>query len=117
MADQVTYQLRILNLYCYRQDEGDGDEVFLKHNGKKLWPSEAKYTKVKEGEYKIAQKVEEVAKGTQMTIELWDWDFLTPNDKLGEFIMLVNERGGPFRTDMKTVESQEAKYSLEWEVH
>lgn len=117
MADNIKYQLRILKLFCYRQDEGDGDEIFLKKDGKKFWPGDSKYIKVKEGEYKVAENIEGIAKGTQMTIELWDWDLLTPNDKLGEFTMLVNERGGPFRTDMKSIDSQEAKYSLEWEVH
>jgi hypothetical protein len=117
MAENVKYQLRLLNLYCYRQDEGDGDEVFLKHDKKKLWPADSKYVKVKEGDYKISQNLDGIDKGTQMIIELWDYDFITPNDKLGEFVMLVNERGGPFKTDLKALESQDAKYSLEWEVY
>ncbi len=117
MSDNIKYQLRLLKLYCYRQDEGDGDEVFLKVDKKKFWPSEAKYIKVKEGDYKIAHNIDGVIKGTTIKIELWDYDFLTPNDKLGEFTMLVNERGGPFRTDLKQTDGEMAKYSLEWEAY
>jgi hypothetical protein len=117
MSD-VKYQFRLLSLFCYRQDENDGDEVFLKLNKNKVWPLDSKYIKVKEGEYKIAHNIEGVNKDTTVDFELWDYDFITPNDKLGTFTMLVNERGGPFKTDMKVAKgADDAKYSLEWEVY
>ncbi len=115
---EIKYHFRLLGLYCYRQDEGDGDEVFLKFNKNKVWPTDSKYKKVKEGEYKIGHKIEGIDKDTTIDIELWDYDFLTPNDKLGTFTMLVNERGGPFKTDLKRAKgAEDAKYSLEWEVY
>ncbi len=116
MAANTIYELRLLNLYCYRQDEADGDEVYLQYNENKIFPLDSKYIKMKEGEIKVGERINDIEKGTHINIELWDYDFLSPNDKLGEFLMLVNERGGPFKTDLKSVESEDAKYSLEWEV-
>ena len=98
------------------QEESDGDEVFLKLNKKKVWPVESKFVKMKEGDHKVAHDIEEIDKDQTICIELWEYDFWTPNDKLGEFNMLVNERGGPFKTDLKAAKGEDAKYSLEWEV-
>ncbi|MEQ8476521.1 hypothetical protein [Fulvivirga sp.] len=117
MADNVKYQLRILNLSCYRQDESDGDEVFLKIKKEKIWPVDAKYVKMKEGDHKVAHNIEGINKDETVSMELWEYDFWTPNDKLGTFSMLINERGGPFRTDLKAEKGEAAKYSLEWEVY
>lgn len=117
MTDPIKYQLRILNLSCYRQDESDGDEVFLKINKNKVWPVDSKFVKVKEGDHKVAHNIDGINKGETVIIELWEYDFWTPNDKLGVFNMLVNERGGPFKTDLKVEKGEDAKYSLEWEVH
>ena len=44
----MNYKLKILNLKCYLSDEADGDEVYLKSNGQKIWPEEAKYIVPKE---------------------------------------------------------------------
>lgn len=116
MSESSQLQLKLINLNCYRQDESDGDEVFLKYGKNKIWPEDTKYVKVQEGSYKVQVDLNEIGNGSMISIELWDYDFLTPNDKLGEFSMLVNERGGPFTTDLKATGSQDAKYSLEWEV-
>ena len=116
MADQVKYKLRILNLSCYMQEESDGDEVFLKLNKEKVWPLDVKYFKMKEGDHKVDHNIEGIDKDQTIAIELWEYDFWTPNDKLGVFNLLVNERGGPFKTDLKASKGEDVKYCLEWEV-
>lgn len=117
MSPVLTYKLTLNKLHCYRLDEEGGDEVFLTMNGEKIWPADHKYQEVTEGSVDIHHEVLAVMPDTLVTIELWDYDLLTPNDKLGEFNMLINERGGPFTTDLKVAPGEEAKYSLEWEVH
>lgn len=117
MSVANTYQLKILKLSCYSQEEADGDEIFLKYNQSKIWPTDSKYVKVKEGDKEVGHVIERLSKDTSVTIELWDWDLLSPNDKLGEFTLLLNERGGPFTTDLKASKGEDAKYSLEWEVN
>lgn len=98
------------------QDEGDGDEVYLKHNAKRIWPLSGKYETMKDGDEKpVNIEITDIAKDTTVEIELWDCDILTENDRLGVFKMLINE-GGTFITDLRDIHPGGAKYSLEWEV-
>lgn len=64
-------------------------------------------------------EIENVSKNEEIIIELWDWDFLSPNDKLGVFKMVVEGDPGPFSTDMiqNLKETRKAKYTLDWEVY
>lgn len=115
MAATQEFTLHLIQLNCYTQDEGDGDEIFLKLGKKRVWPIDTRFKKVKQGSVPLNIKLEGMSSEKMTELELWDYDFLTPNDKLGVFKMLVNEIGGPFTTDLqKNVKS--TKYSLEWEV-
>ncbi|QSE96149.1 hypothetical protein [Fulvivirga lutea] len=114
---EITYQLRLLKLHCYRQEESDGDEVFIKYKKEKIWPLKSKYESMKEGSLDVNVDIAGLESGTEVEIELWDYDLLTPNDKLGTFKMLVNEKGGPFKTDLLVELGEDAKYSLEWEAY
>ncbi len=116
MQNTNTYNLHIISLNCYRQDESDGDEVFIKYKKERAWPLDSKYKKVTEGNYKANFNIAGINKGEVVELELWDYDLLTANDKLGVFSMLINERGGPFNTDLSN-STGNSKYSLEWEVH
>ena len=117
MSTKMIYNVRVLKLNCYRQNEADGDEVFIKYQNKKVWPLDSKYQKLSEGSAKLNFDVLGIERDSIVTLELWDYDLFTPNDKLGSFSMLVNERGGPFTTDMKRDKgSDDSKYSIEWEV-
>lgn len=117
MTSKQALNVRLLTINCYRQDENDGDEIFLSIDSKKFWPTESKFIKIQEGSETVNVELNNIQRDSNLTIELWDFDFLSPNDKLGEFSMLVNERGGPFNTDMSIKESKTAKYSLTWEVY
>jgi len=109
--------LHIKKLNCYRQDEGDGDELFIRYEKERIWPLNKKYLKVNEGEHEVKVDVSAIERNTQVELELWDYDLLTVNDKLGTFNLLINERGGPFITDLKGSSSSGPKYSIEWEVY
>ncbi|MEM1406326.1 MAG: hypothetical protein AAGG59_06090 [Bacteroidota bacterium] len=114
MTDKLIVKLKLLQLICYRADEGDGDEIFLKQNGKKVWPEDQKYLRVSEGTVKMNLALD-IELGSQVVLELWDYDVLSPNDRLGEFRMLADQRGAEFTTDLYEGKSQ-AKYSLKWEL-
>lgn len=115
MENLNTYKLHIISLNCYRQDESDGDEVFIKYKKERVWPLKEKYIKITEGNYEVNFDITAIEKGEVVDLELWDYDLLSANDKLGVFSMLVNERGGPFNTDLSQT-SGSSKYSIEWEV-
>ena len=105
---------RLLELHCYLSDE-KADEVFLKMDKKKIWPVETKYIEMNVSELKVNIAVS-AERDTMLEVELWDYDTWTPNDKLGVFKMLVDQRGGPFTADLIGKKGVEAKYSLKWEV-
>ena len=115
MPDPETFTCHLLQLHCYLSDEPDGDEVFLKHKGKRIWPNK-KYKNVPVGATELDVTIEGIAPQEPVEIEIWDYDFLTPNDRLGKCRMIIDAQGGPFRTDLNPENvGDQAKYTLEWE--
>ncbi|HMQ00538.1 MAG TPA: hypothetical protein PKC24_12215 [Cyclobacteriaceae bacterium] len=106
----------LLKIHCYLSDEGDKDEIFLKHNGKKIWPSNSRYKKADKDELDIQIELS-AEDGQQLVLELWDYDLFSSNDRLGEFQFQLLTKGGPYRTDLKRAKDTQARYTLEWEYH
>ena len=105
-------------MHCTLNDEVDKDEVFLKYEGKKIWPG---------GSYKVINSGERMEIGREFVhtadhdiiIELWDFDLLSKNDLLGIFTMKVDEedRTSTYFTTMKLEQANStASYMLEWEI-
>ena len=46
MPDTNTLTCHLLKLNCYFTDETKQDEIFIKFNGKKIWPTDKKYVGV-----------------------------------------------------------------------
>lgn len=114
MEKSIVYNLRLLNINCYISDEADADEVFLKFNGKKIWPK-SKYEKMKDGSLKLNVEIK-VEKDSKNILEIWDYDFWTPNDKLGTLTINADKMGGPFTTDFTKTDKGTSRYSVEWEM-
>ena len=110
--------IRILNLNCYTTGESGDDEVFLKLGGKKIWPVKGKYKSMKTEKVEVRVEVPDLDQGSMIEIELWDYDLLSPNDKLGVFKLQADRQGGPFTAEMikNLNESSVARYNLEWEI-
>ncbi len=110
--------LQLIKLNCYQSDESDADEVFLKFNKKKIWPSKHRFEKMKSGSIEINMDLKEITVNSMITIELWDYDWLSSNDLLGTFKIIIDKAGGPFNTDMATnkKEGDRARYNLEWQL-
>ena len=66
----------------------------------------------------LRHQIPGLSRNQQVVIELWDWDFLSPNDKLGTFSLKIEADSVPFSTDMvqNLRETKKAKYTLDWEV-
>jgi hypothetical protein len=114
------YTVRLTRLHCYFVEESQYDDVYLKYNGKKIWPEDKRQQPIMmDTTTELELEIENVSKNEEIIIELWDWDFLSPNDKLGVFKMVVEGDPGPFSTDMiqNLKETRKAKYTLDWEVY
>ena len=106
----------LINIHCHVPDESDLDEVYLKYNGKKIWPSK-RYRQLKPGATPVETEIKDLEREGFMEIELWDYDFLSRNDLLGKFRMPLDQAGGPFTTDLTKEGNTSAAYTLEWEFH
>jgi hypothetical protein len=109
--------LRLLNLQCILNDESDLDEVYLKHEGKKVWPSGEKYHRIDNDSIAEIDLDLRVSPGKSTTVELWDYDLLSRNDHLGDFIMKMGQfSGGPYQAQLgRKNDKSSASYILHWQ--
>ena len=113
------YTLILPRLHCYFVEEHEYDDVYLKYNGEKIWPKDKKCQPIMmDTTTELNIRINDISKNQEVVIELWDWDFLSPNDKLGKFTLVVEGDPGPFSADMiqNRKETEKAKYTLDWEV-
>ncbi|MDH5604447.1 MAG: C2 domain-containing protein [Cyclobacteriaceae bacterium] len=115
MQKNITYTLNLIKLNCYLADESDADEIFIKHDGKKIWP-EGKYVKIKDGSMDIKREIK-VEKGKSVVFEIWDYDLFTPNDLLGTVTIAADNMGGPYTSDMVKKDQGNSRYSIQWEIN
>lgn len=110
----MKYKLKILSLKCYLRDEADGDEVYLKSEGKKIWPVEAKYTVAREESTPVGLEFI-IQKGDVISYELWDHDKLSANDYLGS-LTIIADAHGHYVNEFDKPGNDQSKYALEWEL-
>lgn len=121
---ETTSRLDVLNhvrcklksIKCYRASEQDGDEIYLKVENKKIWPT-SPFAKIKPSEeITINMDVISDARGF-IRIDLWDRDFLLPNDLLGFFQFASVGAKGKFSTDLTPCNKDiPPRYVLTWEM-
>ncbi|MBC6399674.1 MAG: hypothetical protein GDA51_11725 [Ekhidna sp.] len=109
-------KIRINSVQCITPDEADKDEVYLKKDGHKIWPPGELYRRLDTGDMEKVSLDLEIEKGWN-EIEIWDFDFISPNDKLGVFKFRVDESPGKHSTTMTLLEKNStANYVLYWEI-
>ena len=85
--------LQLIQLEAHFQTEQDGDEIFLKMNGKKIWPQKRSYFSCLREVPSIQLNVETevtVRPEQKVKIELWENDFIFFKKKLGEFTLVLD---------------------------
>lgn len=109
-------KIRINSVQCTTPDEIDKDEMYLKMGGKKIWPPGELYHRVDTGDVEQVDLIMDVPEGWN-EIELWDYDFISLNDKLGVFKFKVDNTPGKYSTSMTLLErNSTASYLLFWEI-
>ena len=111
-------KIKLLNLHCTLNEEVDKDEVFLKYEGKKLWPS-GPYKKIGSGDKLAVNREFDHKTDHDMVVELWDFDFFSKNDLIGTFTVHIEEddSASTYFTTMKLAHTDStASYMLEWEI-
>lgn len=114
-----TFTLLLARLHCYFVEESEYDDVYLKYEGKKIWPKDKRQQPIMmDTTTDLNVEIGNISRNQEVIIELWDWDLISANDKLGTFTMVIEGDTGSFYTDMiqNKKETKKAKYSLDWEV-
>lgn len=112
-------KINLTKLQCIVNDEIDEDEVYLKYNGDKIWPESGLYKSIDNSEtFDVNVIIEHEDPYVPVKIELWDFDYLSANDFLGTFDMIIgSDNSGSFSTSMRLKEEgSTASYILFWEI-
>lgn len=112
------YEVVLLNLCCFMVEEKGYDDVYLKFEGKRIWPENAKKLPISEDTVtNLDVNLGEFVSGDMITIALWDWDLFSPDDHYGNFEIYFEGEEGRYTTDLtlNTRETTKARYRLEWE--
>jgi len=106
---------RLTSIKCYRASEAGGDEIYLKVDNKKIWPSRP-FAKIRPSdETPINIDVFSDARGF-IRIDLWGRDFFT-DDLLGFFQFVSVGAKGKFSTDLTPCNKDvPPRYVLTWEM-
>jgi len=113
-----TVNIRLVSIQCFFSDEADGDEIFLKYKGRKVWPKNKWYVSMKDDIKKIEIELNDVPLDEPLVLEVWDYDFLSANDLLGKFTMVLEDsHHSSYQTNMVPTKMGDiANYTLVWEI-
>ncbi|MFN8452439.1 MAG: hypothetical protein U0521_28510 [Anaerolineae bacterium] len=114
----MAYTIRLIGLECFRAEEVDGDEIFIKLNGKKVWeanPDKMLHAPESDGmvsQYDFAGARKRTRAGWiplmpyqpgqfvfrdqtgDSELQLWDADVLTSDDLLGQTPIDASQASG-----------------------
>lgn len=108
--------LRLQSLVTYLQSEKNGDEVFLKHNGRKIAPAGKKFYKMTADPLAVNVEIKLSRADKWVDLELWEYDVILPNSRLGTFKLLVDQHSDTFTAELIREKDSQARYVLNWEL-
>ena len=108
--------VRLESLVAYLQTERDGDEIFIKYNGEKIAPADAKFFRMTKEPMPLNITIPLDTAEQWVELELWDYDRFSANDSLGKFRLLVDQAGEGFTAELVREKASEGKYVLNWSV-
>jgi hypothetical protein len=109
--------IRLKSITCHQPDEKDDDEIFIKFQGNQVWPKNVKFQSIDAGvTLKIDLELTFVSGWAD--IELWEYDFWSKNDYLGNFYLKGDNYVGEYTCELERNKdvTDRAKYSLHWEI-
>lgn len=109
--------LTLNSITCEITEESDKDEIYLKHQGQKIWPKAKKFHQIDVDE-EVELGVEILVGQGWIEIELWEYDYTSKDDHLGTFHINVDEMGA--FTEILTLnenEASQAGYYLSGEIN
>lgn len=116
MADKKRF-LRLDSIVAYMQSEMDGDEIFVKYNGEKVAPQKSRFIRLSNSEPAVLDvEIPLTSDDHWVELELWDYDHLSPNDRLGNFRLLADEVADGFSAELAPNKDAIARYVLNWSV-
>ncbi len=116
MADKKRF-LRLDSIVAYMQSEMDGDEIFVKYNGEKVAPQKSRFIRLTNSEPAVLDvEIPLTSDDHWVELELWDYDHLSPNDRLGNFRLLADEVADGFSAELAPNKDAIARYVLNWSV-
>ena len=116
MADKKRF-LRLDSIVAYMQSEMDGDEIFVKYNGEKVAPQKSRFIRLSNSEPAVLDvEIPLTSDVHWVELELWDYDHLSPNDRLGNFRLLADEVADGFSAELAPNKDAIARYVLNWSV-
>ncbi len=110
--------IKLTKLHCHLNDEADSDEIYLKFNASKIWPL-GFFKSVDSGDIKkLDVTLTHKDEVKPAIIEIWDYDFLSRNDLIGTFELMVgSDKKGQFQSNIHATEGHNtASYVLDWEI-
>jgi hypothetical protein len=96
--------------------EANGDEIFLKYDGKKIWPKNKRFANLNSLSQNLDTIIILEKLNQWIEIELWDFNYLLPSSRLGVFRILADKKGGPYTTELIRNEGLLSRYSIKWTI-
>lgn len=112
----MQYKLNLSTLIKYLDEEHDGDELYLKVDGKRIFPYDKKFFKMSSEALLLDLKFPVEELGKWIKIELWEYNFVFSDVLLGSFQLFMDKysENETFIADLHVVRGTKAKYSLTW---
>lgn len=106
--------VRLISIIPYLQTESNGDELFIKVKGKKIWPVTKKFQHMGKEKQPIEVTIS-LTEADTLDLELWEYDNFVSKERLGCFKILVDKKGGPFEASLVKKINLNCNYALQWE--
>lgn len=104
------------SITCHQPSEAK-DEIYIQYRGNKIWPKDSKFQRITRDQT-INLNLEIEAPTIWVEIELWEYDYMSKNDHLGDFVFKSSNYAGEYNSSLKVNDDWigKASYSMKWEV-
>ncbi len=110
-------KLTLKSITCHQPSETDKDEIFIMYRGEKIWPTKAKFMKI-DSNQTIDLDIVLERPTVWVEIELWEYDYLSKNDHLGDFVFKSQNYANDYTCELKEMDDfvGKVKYVLNYKI-